>query len=34
MDNLEGDEFVVGRGTTGYEEKGGVAPVDDFGVWE
>lgn len=30
--DLEGDELVVGAVAAGYEEEGGVAAVNDFGV--
>lgn len=32
MHDLEGDQLVIGRRTSGDEEEGGVAAVDDFGV--
>lgn len=32
MDNLEGNELIVGRVYAGDEEERGVAPVDYFGV--
>jgi hypothetical protein len=33
VDNLEGYEFVVDGVAAGDEEEGGIAAVDDFGVW-
>lgn len=33
MDNLEGDELVIGVVRGGDEEEGSIATVDDFGVW-
>lgn len=33
MDDLEGDQLVVGGSAAGDEEEGGIATVDDFGVY-
>lgn len=32
VDNLEGDEFIVGGGASSYEEKRGIAAVDYLGI--
>lgn len=34
VDDLEGDQLVVGIVGSGNEEKRGIATVDDFGVCE
>lgn len=34
MDDLEGDQFVIGRCATGDEEERGIAAIDDFRVWQ
>lgn len=34
MDDFEGDQLVIGGGAAGDEEEGGVAAVDDLGVWD
>jgi hypothetical protein len=33
VDDLKGDEFVIGRVAAGDEEKGGVAAIDYLAVW-
>ena len=33
MDDLQGDQFVVGRRASGDEEQRGIATVDDFGIY-
>lgn len=32
--DLEGDQFVIGRGAAGDEEERCVAAIDDFRVWQ
>lgn len=32
MHDFEGDQFIVGGGTTGDEEKGGISTVDNLAV--
>lgn len=34
VDDLEGYELIVGGIATGDEEQGGIATIDDFGVWQ
>lgn len=34
MDNLKGDELIVGGRTAGYEKEGSVSSVDNFSVWQ
>jgi hypothetical protein len=34
VDDLEGDQLVIGRCATGDEEEGGIAAIDDFRVWQ
>lgn len=33
MDDFEGDQLVVGGRTAGDEEEGGIATVDDLGIY-
>lgn len=33
MNDLEGDQFIVCRGTTGDEKERCIAAIDNFGVW-
>lgn len=32
VDHLEADQFIVGRGTSGDKEEGGIATIDNLGV--
>jgi hypothetical protein len=34
MDNLEGDQLIVGGVAAGDEEERGVSAVYDLGVWQ
>lgn len=34
VDDLEGDELIINSITAGDEEEGGIATVDDLGVWQ
>jgi len=33
VNNLESDQFVVGGSTAGDKEEGGIATIDNLGVW-
>lgn len=33
VDDLQSNQFVVGRGTAGNEEKGRITAIDNFGVY-